>query len=89
MTYIVAIHDIRDPDRFFGGQLDLPEGVQLHSIWPRGDRSKAVCLWEADTTEDVRSVLDSQVGDASVNELFEVDTANQAAMGLPTSAAAG
>ena len=32
MAYIAAIHDIRDPDRFWGGQLDLPEGVQLHSI---------------------------------------------------------
>jgi len=88
MAYIAAIHEIRDPDRFWGGQLDLPEGVQLHSIWPRGDRTRAVCLWEADTTDDVRNVLDSQVGEASVNELFEIDSANPAMMGLPASAGA-
>ena len=84
MAYIAAIHDIRDPDRFWGGSLDLPEGVQLHQIFPRDDRTRAVCLWEADSTDDVRSVLDTQVGDASVNELFEIDTQNPATMGLPS-----
>jgi len=44
VAYIAAIHDIGDPDRFWGGLLDLPEGMQLHSIWPRGDRTRAVCL---------------------------------------------
>jgi len=38
--------------------------------------------------DDVRNVLDRQVGDASVNELFEIDSANPAMMGLPASAGA-
>jgi hypothetical protein len=88
MAVIIAIHEIADPDRFWGGNLDLPDGTTLHSIFPRGDSTKAVCVWESDSVDTVRRLLDNQVGTATRNELFEVDTSHAGAMGLPTQAAA-
>jgi hypothetical protein len=87
MAYFVAIHEIADPGRFWGGDLQLRPGMALHDIFPRGDASKAVCLWEADSADSIHQVLDDGVGDASRNEIFEVDTEHPAAQGLPTSAA--
>jgi hypothetical protein len=83
MAIIIAIHEIADPNRFWGGNLDLPEGTALHSIFPRGDSTTAVCVWESDSVDTVRGLLDDQVGTASRNELFEVDTQHAGATGLP------
>jgi hypothetical protein len=88
LAFIIAIHEIADPERFWGGQLDLPAGTTLHSIFPRGDSRKAVCVWESDSPATVSRILDEQVGDASRNELFEIDTQHAGAMGLPAAATA-
>ncbi len=87
MAYFVAIHEIADPERFWGGDLQLRSGLALHDIFPRGDGSKAVCLWEAESADSIHQVLDEAVGDASRNEIFEVDTKHAATQGLPVSAA--
>jgi hypothetical protein len=86
--FIIAIHEIADPDRFWGGQLDLPEGTTLHSIFPRTDSRKAVCVWESDSPDTVKRILDEQVGDASKNEFFQIDTQHAGAYGLPAQATA-
>lgn len=91
MAYIVAIHDISDPDRFWSAAdpsaNPFPSGVTLHATYPRGDGSRAVCLWEADSLETVREIVDTVAGDASKNEFFEADPQHVGARGL--SAAAG
>lgn len=81
---VVAIHSISDPERFFGGQLDLPEGVSLNSVLPNGDGSRAVCLWEADSAATVEELVEGAAGEISDNEYFEVDVDN--AQGLPAAA---
>jgi hypothetical protein len=90
MSYIVAIHDISDPGRFWGGAdaSELPPGITLHSSYPRADGSRAVCLWEADSVDAVRELIDSATGDASNNEFFEVDTRHANVLGLPTATTA-
>jgi hypothetical protein len=88
MAYIVAIHDISDPDRFWGAAdlSALPSGVTLHASYPRGDGSRAVCLWEADSVDTVRDLVESVTGDASRNEFFEADSQHAGARGLSPAA---
>jgi hypothetical protein len=84
MPYIVAIHDISDPDRFWNAAdpSTIPPEVALHATYPRDDGSRAVCLWEADSVETVRNLIESTVGDASQNEFFEADPQHAGARGL-------
>ena len=58
MAYIVAIHDVSDPEGFWGaaGSLELPADVKIVSTYPRADGSRAVCLWEADSVHGSRLV---------------------------------
>lgn len=91
MSYIVAIHDISDPARFWaavaaGG--DLPQGIVLHSTYVRDDGSRATCLWEAPSVETVRELLDATVGDSSSNEYFEVAPQHPGTLGLPAQSTA-
>ena len=88
--YVTVIHTIHDPDKFWGaaGEVipNLPEGVTLHSVLPNGNGSKAVCLWEADSQEPVKKIVEDAAGDVSSNEYYEVNVEN--AQGLPSQAAA-
>ena len=81
--HVVAIHSISDPEKFWGtaGSAELPDAVKLHSALPNDDGSRAVCLWEADSVDAVRRVVEDSVGDVSENEFFEVNPQN--AQGLP------
>jgi hypothetical protein len=90
MAYIVAIHEISDPDRFWGAAdpSAVPEGITLHATYPRGDGSRAVCLWEADSVDTVRDLVDGITGDASRNEFFEADPHHMGARGLAPAAGA-
>jgi hypothetical protein len=91
MPYVVAIHDISDPDRFWGAAGsagELPPGIALHSTYVRDDGSRATCLWEAPSVDAVRQLLDATVGDSSRNEFFEVAPEHPGTRGLPTQAAA-
>jgi hypothetical protein len=86
--YAIAIHAISDPQTFWAAAADLqpPEGTTLHSAIPNDDGSRAVCVWESDSLDTVRDFVESNAGEISKNEYFEVNEQN--AMGLPQSAAA-
>lgn len=79
--HVIAIHSISDPDRFWGTAPDLPDGTTLHSAFPNQNGSRAVCVWEADSLDKVKQVVEGAVGDVSSNEYFEVNADN--AQGLP------
>jgi hypothetical protein len=85
MAYVVAIHEIANPDRFWNAAdpSQLPPEVKLHATYPQGDGSKAVCLWEADSVEAVRDLVERTTGDASRNQFYEADPAHAGALGLP------
>lgn len=80
--HVIAIHSISDPERFWGGQLDLPDGVSLQSVLPNGDGSRAVCVWEADSVGTVRDLVEGAAGEISDNEYYEVNAQN--AQGVPS-----
>jgi hypothetical protein len=91
MPSVVAIHDISDPDRFWSGAdpSKLPPGVALHATYPRADGARAVCLWEADSVDTIRNLVDEVAGDSSRNEFFEADPEHAGAVGLSGAPAAG
>jgi hypothetical protein len=80
---VSVIHTISDPQSFWSAveESDIPDGVSVRQVVPNGDGSKAVCLWEADSVDAVKGVVEGSVGDASSNEYFEVDASK--AQGLP------
>lgn len=86
--YVTAIHQITDPEKFRQAvraatppTSEFPAGIVLHSTFSNPDDTKAVCLWEAETVEEVRDLVDSAVGQFSQNEYFEVS--KETALGLP------
>lgn len=84
--YAIAIHQISDPETFWAAAaaLDLPQGTTLHSAIPNSDGTRAVCVWESDSVDTVRDFVETNAGEISTNEYFEVNEQN--AMGLPASA---
>jgi hypothetical protein len=80
--HIVAIHDISDPEKFWSmvQQTDIPAGMKLDSSLPNAGGTRAVCHWEADSVDAVRSFVEGAVGQYSKNEFYEVDAQN--AVGL-------
>jgi hypothetical protein len=89
--HVAVQHRISDPERFFSTSAqeiadNAPAGVQPRQFFPSNDRSAAVCLWEGNSIDAVRSYVDSVTGEASQNTYFEIDT--ELAMGLPEAAAA-
>lgn len=74
--FIVVKHQIRDSKAFFekGSELvkSLPIGVQAHLFMPDKEMKSAVCLWEADSIDRVRNILDKELT-VSKNEYYEVD----------------
>jgi len=89
--HVVVQHRITDPEKFFSTDAEEvaeggPPGVTGRQFFPSEDKSVAVCLWEADSIDDLRGYLDPATEGASENTYFEVDT--EIAMGLPEAATA-
>ena len=89
--HVAVQHRIRDPEEFFSADAQevaesAPSGVQARQFFSSQDRSTAVCLWEGDSIDAVRSYVDSVTGDSSQNTYFEVDA--ELAVGLPEAATA-
>ena len=80
--YVVAIHSISDPRAFWGGQLDLPRGTSLPTAVPNEDGTRGICIFESDSVDTVRNLVESATSQISTNEYFAVDEGK--AQGLPT-----
>lgn len=86
--YIVVEHDISEPNTFWdgarAGMANLPSGLKIHQVFPNSDGTRSVCLWEANSVEDVESFIEEAVGEVSSNTYFAVES--EEAVGLPTAA---
>ena len=86
---IGVIHRISDPEsaQAKGQSLFEPhEGVQLLQFCPSQDFSMAMCIWEADSVDAVRDLVDPTLGDTSAQTYYEVNA--EQAVGLPDKAVA-
>ena len=86
--HIVAIHDISDPQKFQTRAVEsmplIPADVKLHYSLPSRTGSSCVCLWEADSVDTVKNLIENVAGLAefSNNEYFEVDPSRPLTIGL-------
>jgi hypothetical protein len=83
---ITAIHDISDPGKFWdvvrsATSAGFREGIALRSMYPNASGTRNLCLWEADTVDAVRGLVEPAIGEFSKNEYFEINT--DLATGLP------
>jgi hypothetical protein len=79
--YVAAIHEISNPEAFWGGQLDLPAGSVLRVAMPSADGTRGVCVFTSDSIDTVRAVVDGATAAISKNQFYAVNDAN--ALGLP------
>lgn len=83
--FVVIQHQISDPKTFSDAAKktlsNLPAGVKCHQALPNAEGSNAVCLWEADSIDIVKNIVEPAVGSMSKNLYFQVESQN--AMGLP------
>jgi hypothetical protein len=80
--YVLSIHSVSNPDAFWGGQLDLPEGTELPIVAPSADGTRGVCVFKTDSVATVRTLVDGAAGEISSNEYFAINEGT--AHGLPT-----
>jgi hypothetical protein len=90
MASIIVQHQIKDPEKFFGLTEEVtgnvPPGVRVRQFCPSEDRTRAVCLWEAESLDALREYCDRFAGPEVVeNEYYVVD--EELAFGLPEQAA--
>jgi hypothetical protein len=91
--YVVVQHTISDPSAFWSSTdpASLPSHVRLHHTFPTPDGTRAVCVWEAESVEAVRNLLEPMVGAMSRNEYLAVENREGVARpsGVPQAAASG
>lgn len=79
--YVLSIHAVSDPEAFWGGKLDLPEGTELPLVAPSADGSRGVCVFKSDSVNTVKNLVDGATATISRNEFYAINDGN--AMGLP------
>ena len=79
--YVVVQHRFTNPPVAFSRGEKLikkegaPAGAHGLQFYPARDGSGATCLWEASSAESIQQYVDTTLGDASVNTVYEVDDA--------------
>ena len=79
--YVIAIHEVSDPDAFWSGPLDLPKGTELPIVVPSADGRRGVCVFKSDSVDTVRNLVDGAAGAISKNEFYAIN--ENKAQGLP------
>jgi hypothetical protein len=79
--YVFTIHDVSDPNAFWSGKLDLPEGTELPIVAPSSDGSRGICVFKSDSIDTVKRVVDGATSQVSRNEFYAINESN--ALGLP------
>lgn len=83
--YIAIKHTISNPSEFWSRAQaslpSLPEGIKIHSVLPNAAGDDAVCIWEANSLEQLSTYLESKTSDVAHNHYIVVNEAS--AMGLP------
>ena len=74
--FVAVQHTIYDPEKFWGkaGEMlpNLPGNVKLHQCFPNKSGSRGICIWEGESVDAVRGVVEGAVGPYANNEYFEM-----------------
>jgi hypothetical protein len=84
--YVLVQHYVSNPRTFWSDVRSalptLPQYIALRHCFPTPDGTHAVCVWEAESVEDVRGFLEAYVGHVSRNLYFAVE--NETGIAIPT-----
>lgn len=82
--YVMVQHTISDPGTFWNAAdpTTLSPKIKLHHTFPTPDGTRAVCIWEGESVDAVRSVLEPVIGRVSHNEYLAVE--NREGFGRPS-----
>ncbi len=75
--FVTVIHRIHDPEGFQAAEAKaleagLPSGVALPIHAATSDHTLGICIWEGDSVEAVREVVEGVVGPYATNEYYEM-----------------
>ena len=75
--FVTVIHHINDPEGFEAAEeramaAGLPSHVALPIHAATNDHTLGICIWEGESVESVREVVEAAVGDWSTNEYYEM-----------------
>ena len=91
--YVLVQHTISEPATFWNAAdpSTLSPDVKLHHTFPTPDGTRAACIWEAQSVDAVRNLLEPLIGRISRNEYFPVENREGFARpsGVPQTASAG
>jgi hypothetical protein len=73
---VFAIHQVSEPELFWSGQLNLPQGTELRAAIPSEDGRRGVCIFKSDSVDTVRDVVDNATRTVSKNEFYAIDEAH-------------
>jgi hypothetical protein len=79
--YVMTIHSISDPEKFWSGPLTLPAGTEQPIAWPSSDGKRGVCVFKSDSVNTVRDLVDGATSAISKNEFYAIKEGG--ALGLP------
>ena len=76
--FVTVLHHIHDPEGFDAAeQKALEGGLPSHVALPIHaatiDQSFGVCIWEGESVESIRDVVEGAVGAWARNEYFQMD----------------
>ncbi len=76
--HVGVIHRISDPEGFEAAEQKalergLPEGISLPIHAETPDHTTAICIWQGESVEAVKELVESVVGSYSDNEYFELE----------------
>jgi hypothetical protein len=75
--FVTVIHRIHDPEGFQAAEAKaleagLPSGVALPVHAATSDHSLGICIWEGESVEAIREVVEGVVGPYAKNEYYEM-----------------
>lgn len=89
--HLGAVHTIRDREAwdraFFADNGEFPPGFVLLGSVTQDDVSRAICIWEAPSLDDLQRLLDGMFGPAALNACFVADPARSVNLPAPQTAA--
>ena len=73
--YVLVQHSISEPATFWNAAdpTKISPKIKLHHTFPTPDGTRAVCVWEAESPDVLRGLLEPVIGRVSRNEYFQVE----------------
>ena len=82
--YVLVHHEISNPASFWAivEKTDVPAPFKLHQTLVAKDGSRATCLWEGESVDAVRNLVDPLLGSHSKNQYAQAE--NREGLAMPS-----